>query len=134
MGNKFNIRGKIKNLERLKNTLPQILANQARLFFVRSWEIQGFEDSSVNKWAPRAKETKKTKGKNILVSTGALRRATRNSIRDVSFNFIRLVVDLPYAARHNEGLDGMPERKFMGKSRTLGKQHLNTIIKYLSQI
>lgn len=100
---KFKLRAKIEAVARMKRVLPQLMANEARLFFVASWEKQGFENIGVKQWPKRAKETKKTSGKAILVASGALRRATRNSIRDVNWDNIRLVVDLPYAAIHNNG-------------------------------
>lgn len=137
MANKFNFDRVVRNMEKLKTTLPVILANEAQNFFARSWKSQGFTDKSLNPWAPRAKETKKTKGKAIMVSTGKLRRAVQNSIREKSFSKIRLVIDggsIPYAARHNNGEDGMPQRQFMGDSAELRKQQRKTIVNQIDKI
>lgn len=137
MADKFNFDRVIRNMERLKTTLPVILANEAQNFFAGSWKSQGFIDKSLNPWAPRAKETKKTKGKAIMVSTGKLRRAVQNSIREKSFRKIRLVIDggsIPYAARHNNGEDGMPQRKFIGDSTELRKQQRKTIVNQIDKI
>ncbi len=41
------------------------------------------------------------------------------------------MVDLPYAARHNSGLDGMPKRQFMGKSPILMRQHREKIKEFI---
>jgi phage gpG-like protein len=140
---KFKLREKIEKVEAMKRTLPIVLANQARTFFVDSWDRQGFNDVGLMPWPPRKEETSETEGKAILVASGALRRAVRNSIRDVSFDKIRLVVDLPYAAIHNEGGAGlafgkypfvMPQRKFMGQSRALAALQVETIKKYLAKI
>ena len=39
-----------------------------------------------------------------------------------------------YAQRHNEGLDGMPKRQFMGKSNYLGSQIYKKIEKKLNEL
>jgi len=137
MADKFNLDRVLRNMERLKKELPVVLANEAQNFFAGSWKSQGFTDKSLNPWAPRAKETKKTKGKAIMVSTGKLRRAVQNSIREKSFSKIRLVIDggsIPYAARHNNGDDVMPKRQFMGDSETLRKQQRKTIVNQIDKI
>lgn len=129
MANKFNFDRVKVNMQRLKTELPVILANDAQKFFVDSWRQQGWEGKDwpeVKRRIPGTREYKfpKTKGlgrrtRAILVKSGALRRAVGHSIRSKTFNNIRLVVDLPYAARHNEGLEGMPRRTFMRDSPVL---------------
>lgn len=101
--NKFRFSRVLQNVDRLKKNLPTLLASQAQGFFVDSWRKQGWDDGSVIKWAPRKKETKKTAGRAILVKSGALRRAVNQSIRQATFERIRLVVALPYAQVHNDG-------------------------------
>lgn len=137
MADKFTFDRVVRNFEKLKTTLPVILANEAQNFFAGSWKTQGFTDKSLNPWLPRTKETKKTKGKSIMVSTGKLRRAVQNSIREKSFSKIRLVIEggsIPYAARHNNGEDGMPKRQFIGDSEALRKQQRKTIVNQIDKI
>ena len=121
---KFNLDRVLQNVEQMKTTLPKVLANDAKRFFLSSWDKQGFTDVGLTPWKPRAKETKKTKGKSILVGTGKLRRAVANSVKSATFESIKFEVNLPYAAIHNEGgtlHNGgtMPKREFMGDSKTL---------------
>ncbi|MEI8111163.1 MAG: hypothetical protein WCH59_09260 [Chitinophagia bacterium] len=105
--NKFGFGKVLNNVERLKKTLPVLLANQAQNFFVDSWKKQGWDDNGVKAWAKRQDTGKKSEGRSILVKSGKLRRAVGQSIRLKSFEKIQLVVALPYAAVHNEGYNGM---------------------------
>lgn len=143
MDDKFGLKKKIENLQKMKRSLPILIANQARNFFVGSWESQAWDDRGKTPWERRKRETAKTQGKAILVASGTLRRAVRNSIRDVSWDRIRLVVDLAYAKIHNDGGQGlafgkypftMPRRRFMGQSLTLTKLQIETIKKELAKI
>lgn len=109
MANKFNFRQVRDNMLQVRRELPVILANQAQNFFTDSWKKKGWDDGTVKPWAlPRRMMggggyTKRAQTRNILVQTGRLRRAVSSSIRQRSFDKIRLVVDVPYAAIHNEG-------------------------------
>lgn len=105
--NKFQFRRVVQNVEKLKKTLPNLLANQAQTFFVQSFKKQGWDDNGVKAWAKRQDTGKKSQGRSILVKSGKLRRAVGQSIRVKSFDKIQLVVALPYAAVHNEGYNGM---------------------------
>lgn len=105
--NKFGFGKVIRNVEKLKKTLPVLLANQAQNFFVDSWKKGGWDDGTIQRWQKRGKETKKTQGRALLVKSGKLRRAVSNSIRMKTFDKILLTVPLPYAAVHNEGYNGM---------------------------
>ena len=66
--------------------------------------------------------------------TGRLRRAVGTSIRVKTFELIKLVVDLKYAARHNDGLDGMPKRQFMGDHPELTKKQRAIITKFFDKV
>lgn len=103
---KFAFDKAVKNMGKLKQSLPILLANQAQTFFVNSWKIQGWQDRSVRRWAPRKDKGPKSQGRAILVKSGALRRAVNQSIREQAFDRIKLVVALPYAAVHNDGYKG----------------------------
>lgn len=105
--NKFGFGRVLQNVEKLKKTLPTLLANQAQTFFVESWKKQGWDNGGVKAWQKRKDTGKKSQGRAILVKSGKLRRAVGQSIRLKSFDKIQLVVALPYAAVHNEGYNGM---------------------------
>jgi phage gpG-like protein len=97
---KFNFDVILKRMERMKSDLPVRLANQAQNFFVASFDKQGWDNGSVTPWAPRKG---KVTNKPILVKTGALRRAVSTSIRNATFESVKLVIALPYAAIQNYG-------------------------------
>lgn len=76
---------------------------------VLNWRRQGYVDGSgvVKKWKPRKKEV--VPKRSVLVLSGALRRSPRYMVTGpLSADIIN---EQPYALRHNEGLDGMPERR-----------------------
>jgi phage gpG-like protein len=138
MSNKFNLSKKLQAFNQLKKDLPPILANDSEKFFRDNFSKEGFQDGNFQKWEEvqrripgtnafkypkRARLSRRTK--KILSNTGML----KNSIKRTSatFNNITVTSRLIYAARHNEGLRGMPKRKFMGVSRLLERQHMKKI-------
>lgn len=144
---KFKFERVIENMTRVKKELPVVLANQAQNFFLSSFRKQGWEDNALEPWKlpnrriPGTNEFRYPKKKGLgrrtqatLIKTGRLRREVNTSIRSKSFDKIQLVVDTPYAARHNEGLDGMPKRKFMGHSSSLGKMQIEKINEFINRI
>lgn len=144
MASRFKFDKVLNKFEGLKQNLPVKLANQAQNFFVDGWKKQGWESDGLQPWKPRRDMTSKSsRGRAILVKSGALRRAAGQSIRLQSFALVKLVVALPYAKVHNEGLRSgrgkgfiMPKRKFMGDSKTLRKQQrilIDTEIKKIWQ-
>lgn len=140
MGNKFKIDQIIKNAAVIKTKVPPLLANQARNFFLKSFKDSAWQDSGTQKWKevqrriagtnaykyPKKKQLSRRTSP-ILVRTGKLRRAVRNSVRLQTFERIELVVPLKYAAVHNEGEGNMPQRKFMGDSKTLRDKQVKLI-------
>ena len=121
---KFKFDKILDKLQQTKSTLPKVLANDAKRFFLASWTKQGWDDGGIKNWKERKKTTKKNEGKAILVGTGKLRRAVAQSAKSATFDKIRFEVNLPYAAIHNEGgtlHNGgeMPKRQFIGDSKTL---------------
>ena len=135
---KFNFDTIIKKLESKKSSLPKILANSTKKFFLASWEKQGWDDNGITKWAPR-KKNKKAIGRAVLVKSGALRRAVNASLKSATFDSIKFGVDLPYAQIHNDGLPmkngkRMPKRKYMGDSASLRKIQKGDIHKEIDKI
>lgn len=142
--NKFRL-GQIKrDYAKLRHELPIDLANQAQNFFVgsfrsASWEGQPWETPKRRIEGTSEYKYPKLKGlgrrtRATLVETGDLRRRVSNSIRTARFSLIRLVVDLVYAARHNDGLDGMPRRQYMGDNSELRRLQIKKINTYLSKV
>lgn len=137
--NKFNLDKVKDNVQLLKRRLPRLLANQATKYFTDtfksgSWEGRRWKEVERRKPGTNEYKYPKKRGlsrrtKPILVKSGKLRRAVSMSARVVTFNKIQLLVDLPYAERHNKGLDGMPKRQFMGDSKKLRKMQLILINK-----
>lgn len=147
MATKFHFDRVLDNISKMKKELPVVLANQAQNFFLSSFRKQGWEDNAVEPWKvpnrriPGTKEYKYPKKKGLgrrtqatLIKTGRLRREVNTSIRSKTFEKVHLVVDTPYAARHNEGQDGMPKRQYMGQSRVLATKQIETINYHISRI
>ena len=132
-------------IEQTKDVLPKVIANQAQNYFVMSWRNQGFDG---NRWQEVRRRIEGTdeykypikKGlsrrtKPILIGkTGRLRRKVANSVVLANWNMIRLVVDLPYAAAHNEGTDNIPQRQFMGQTNELTKMQRQRIDSFFDQV
>lgn len=127
-------------MQRMKETLPPLIANQAQRFFTKTFKDGGFDDNGLKAWkevnrripgTPEYKYPKTTqlsrRTSPILVRTGKLRRAVSESIRTVTFDRITLTVALPYAGYVNDGTENMPQRKFMGDSADLRKQQIELI-------
>lgn len=125
----------------LKRELPVLIGNDAQRFFVDSFKKQGWTDGGFQKWKtpqrripgtpaykyPKNKDKgRKTRatliGKSGGTKQGAhahLRQSVNNSVKKASWDQILFSVPQPYAKRHNDGLKGMPKRKFMGNSKEL---------------
>jgi len=139
---KFNFAGLKENLRRMHTELPDLLANQAQNYFSKSFFKQGWNGKSwkeVQRRIPGTNAYKYPKKKDlgrrkrpILVGKGStkLRRAVANSVRVKTWPVVRLVVDLPYARRHNEGLDGMSKRQYMGQTQELRDMQIKRIRQY----
>lgn len=135
--NKFNIDEVKKKLQATKRIVPIKLANLTQNHFVGHFNNESFESE---KWqTPNRKivgtneyKYPKLKGlgrrtRKTLVKTGALRRATANSIRNATWNEIRLTNATKYAIYHNEGTENIPARPFMKDSKELRKKQVSLI-------
>jgi phage gpG-like protein len=147
---KFGFDRVLKNLEQTKKELPKVIANDAKLFFLKSFEQQGWEGVSwkqpqrkipgtkAYKYPKKGADARHTRA--ILVQSGALRRAVATSLRTATWQLIRFEVNLPYAAIHNFGLKlgrgtgNMPMRKYMGDSITLRKLQRAKIDRAMGEI
>lgn len=120
--------------EKFKQTAPGIIANDAQRFFTKAFREQAWTDGTKKPWAEVKRRTpgepayeypkKRGLGRRtraILVGSGRLRREVNNSKKKVSFAEIRFAVAAEYAAFHNFGTKNLPQRQFMGESKTLEK-------------
>jgi hypothetical protein len=128
----FSIKEKKVKFSRFKKEVPRLLANESRNHFLEGFRRGGGQtDRSRGGWKPR--KSRRQPSRAILVLSGALRR-------DISVLFSqwsKIVVgsiNLPYARRHNEGLAGMPQREFIGESRSLKKKHIKIILRNLIRL
>jgi phage gpG-like protein len=140
--NKFNLKQAEQKARKAMEAAIVDVGNTAKVFFVQSFRKQGWDDKAVEKWKPRKKKTYKTKsGKTVddttratLVKTGDLRRSIIRDPANRAALSIKIHSDLDYAARHNNGLKGMPKRQFMGDSYNLNEQVKKVIVKRLDKI
>lgn len=149
MEDKFKFGILKENITRMKTELPLVLGNHAQNFFTRSWDNQGWDgkpwkdvkrhDTSTSEYKYPIKLRARKLSSPILVgvykgrSGGFLRRATSRSLRSTTFQSVRLVVDLPYAAAQNEGNPdkGLPARPYMKQSRQLTKEQREKIKNFM---
>jgi phage gpG-like protein len=138
-----------KGAKLFQGTMQRIVKTEALNLFEESWDTQGFNDAGVSKWKKRkepsqkfkknGKERKgfkkwkaKDKGRAILVSHrsdtkgGHLKDSLRGEISGLR---VFIYTDKKYAQIHNEGGRAgrnknarIPQRKFMGSSRTLDER------------
>ena len=142
--NKFEFDKVFEKLQQIKPKLPQEIAAIAQSSFVKNFNDESFFGKKWKEVQRRIEGTKaykypKTKKlsrrvKPILVGTGKLKREVNSSIRQATFDEVRLGVDLPYAAAQNEGTNKIPKREFMGNSPILEKKIKDKIKKSISQI
>ncbi len=118
-----------------KRSLPVVLGNVAKNFFLATFRKGGFTDVGFKRWEQRRKRlgrgrTSPTlKEAANLTLTGKLKRSIK--VRPATFKLTRIFTNLVYAGIHNFGLQGlafgkakfkMPEREFIGNSRVLEKE------------
>lgn len=119
---KFNFDDILQKAKHIDLSLS--LGNTAKNEFLDNFKKESFDSQS---WNKRKKETRKSKGKKILVNTGRLRKdvanAVQNGIKNSNKSFT-LVVKNNYAGYLNEGTDRMQKRKFVGTTLELNKKLL----------
>ena len=132
VGKGFNFPQKMREIKRLKENLPRIIANESLNFFLEGFR-KGGGQTDAGRWPARKRTAKRNRGRALLVDTGALRRDVR--IRRTSFKSIVIgTQSIVYARRHNEGLKGMPKREFLGDSKKLNRLNKKTILKELDKV
>lgn len=104
MAKKFNLKSIKKDLDKLKEKIPRMVAKKAEGFFIDNFRRQGWLDKQLEPWPARKPGARRNKGRAILVDSGALRDSIR--IVQADWGQIRIGSYLPYAAVHNFGLKG----------------------------
>lgn len=109
----MNIAKAISNLLQLKQNINNIIAEKIVENTLDNFESESFFG---NKWKPRKNpDSKKNRGRALLVKTGRLRR----SIRPLNMSEFSVEVgsNVEYAKYQNEGTQHIPQRKFIGESK-----------------
>lgn len=117
----------LRNYATAANGLRKEIANQAVNHFKDSFREQGFEDSHITPWKKRKKADT---GRAILVRTGRLRRSFSAKY---GTNKIVIINDTPYAVFHNYGTKKLPQRRFMGESKSLSKKFHKAILRAIKK-
>lgn len=141
--------------DNLKDDLTIIIEVEGQNFIKSNFQNEGFDEGK-KKWKDRATTDKRGRDitryrTNRVGRQGSLNKYGRSNqgrailtghntggdkLRN-SFSSHRQGTSVifrtykPYARRHNEGLDGMPKRQFMGKSPVLNKRIRNQFKKYV---
>lgn len=130
-----------------KKTLPIVLGNLAKNFFLEAFRKGGFTDVGFKRWKQRRKRigrgrTSPTlKEAANLTLTGKLKRSIK--VRPATFKLTRIFTNVVYAGIHNFGLQGlafgktefqMPEREFIGNSKTLERKLERRIIREIDKV
>ena len=130
-----------------KRTLPVILGNVAKNFFLATFRKGGFTDVGFKRWKQRRKRigrgrTSPTlKEAANLTLTGKLKRSIK--VRPATFKLTRIFTNVVYAAIHNFGLQGlafgkasfkMPEREFIGNSKVLERELERRIVREIDKV
>jgi phage gpG-like protein len=149
----------VKTAKFMEEDLPEIIATEGLNHIKKSFKDEGFTDSSLKKWKKR--KTTDKRGRNITRyrtnrvgrrgspnkygrsivgrptltghATGGnkLRNSWRAKTRRNSVVFFSYK---KYAQRHNEGLDGMPKRQYIGASKVLDSKIEQKITRSLDRI
>ena len=132
MGKGFEFNDNLKKFAAFKQSAPKIIANNSLNWFLKGFRTGGGQ-TDAGKWQPRKPNAKRNEGRALLVNTGALRRDFQ-VIKAVFGQIVLGTKRIPYAIRHNEGLNGMPKREFAGESKELNKQNEGLLTKMLNKV
>lgn len=138
----------VKRYDSVALDMMREIAMSNKNYFLQSFKRQGWGNDQwqeVNRRIPGTKEYMYPKKKGlkrrtrpILVGRGSLRRQVNSSIKLINRSRILFMVDLPYAAIHNEGgrMKGgnkMPKRQYMGENRETNRSNKEIIKKYVDK-
>ena len=147
--------------QEIPDKVLKIIGVEGKNFIQKNFRNEGFTDSSTEKWQERKTEDRQgrditryrtsrrgkagnlnkygssIKDRAILTGFATGGNKLRNSFRyrvSIGSSQVTFYTYKEYAERHNEGLDGMPKRRFMGKSAYLNTQISKKINKELDKI
>lgn len=108
---KFHFNKRKINTDQLLN----VMANEAVNYF----KVDVFEQEGIDgqKWKSRKDNDS---SRRLLVKTGHMRQSIR--VMKKGKNFRQVGTDIPYAQYHNKGTEHIPQRKFIGQSKTLARK------------
>lgn len=141
------LREKLHQIAKLvHNDIPIILKVEGLKFIQKNFQDEGFNDGGLKKWQQRKTTDKKgrditryrtnrvgkkgnfnpygsqIKGRAILTGYNTAGNKLRHSFKTrISKQKVTFYTYKEYALRHNEGIEGMPQRRFIGQSQTLDK-------------
>lgn len=149
---KFNFDFIRKQLQQTEREILVLLSNQAQNYFLQSFKNQSWDGKKwqeVKRRAPgtKAYEYPKKKGLQrrtspILVGAGwktrggTLRTAVSVMARTAQINNsgFKMILDVPYAVYHNEGMGNNPKRQFVGQTAELSKMQKDKITQTIDKI
>lgn len=147
--------------QEIPDKVLKIIGVEGKNFIQKNFRDEGFNDTGLEKWQERKTEdrqgrditryrtSRRGKAGNlnkygssindraILTGFATGGNKLRNSFRyrvSIGSRQVAFYTYKEYAERHNEGLDGMPKRRFMGKSAYLNSQISKKINKELDKI
>lgn len=147
--------------QEIPDKVLRIIGVEGKNFIQKNFRSEGFTDTSTEKWQERKTEDRQgrditryrtsrrgkagnlnkygssIKDRAILTGFATGGNKLRNSFRyrvSIGSSQVTFYTYKEYAERHNEGLDGMPKRRFMGKSAYLNTQISKKINKELDKI
>jgi phage gpG-like protein len=152
-----------KRIRRAAAQLPdqtlKIIEVEGMGFINTNFRDQGFNDGSLRKWKPRKTTDKrgrditryrtnrvgkagnlnrygsKNQGRGLLIGHGTGGNKLRSSFSATRTKVkVRFRTNKDYAEVHNEGLGDMPQRQFIGKSRTLENNIKKKLTKELDKL
>ena len=132
IGKGFEFNDNLKKFAAFKQSAPKVIANNSLNWFLKGFRTGGGQ-TDAGKWQPRKPNAKRNEGRALLVNTGALSRDFQ-VIKAVFGQIVLGTKRIPYAIRHNEGLNGMPKREFAGESKELNKQNEGLLTKMLNKV
>lgn len=143
----------------LPGAVTTIIEVEGLAHIQKNFRDQGFNDTGVEEWKERATADEsgrditryrtnrvgrrgnlnrygsKNQDRAILTGYGTGGNKLRNSFKSrKDKDHVRFFTNKEYAQRHNEGLDGMPKRQFMGRSKYLEDKIKAKLTKKLDNI
>lgn len=124
----------LKKYEAEIDSMVNTMGVMAKNNFTANFRKQGFEDETVTPWQPRKRaDIGRSRGaRSILIKSGRLRRSI--TFRKKGKWSVVIGTDVPYARRHNEGLNKMPKRQFIGYSGKLNRQIISSFSSKIKRI